>query len=109
MTKTSKDLGRDHEFVNRMIDVMTAADVTAWLTERLENCHRHARTKTDKDREGWLEDAAFFAASIRLIEGESSWAKGYAACREAQRAELEWLRAEVKRLQPADPFQHQAS
>jgi hypothetical protein len=42
-------------------------------------------------------------------QGESSWATGYAACREAQRAELEWLRAEVKRLQPADPFQHQAS
>lgn len=29
------------------------------------------------------------------------WARGYAACREAQRAELEWQRAEIERLRAA--------
>jgi hypothetical protein len=68
MAETSKDLGPDHTFVNRMVDAMTAADVREWLNERLLNCHRHASAKTGKEREGWLEDAAFFAAAIGLID-----------------------------------------
>ena len=59
---------QDRVFVKRMIEAMSAADVKAWLEERNANCHRHARTKTGKDREGWLEDAAFFAAAIGLID-----------------------------------------
>lgn len=36
--------------------------------------------------------------AIRADERDSAWAKGYAACREAQRTELEWQRAEIERL-----------
>ena len=57
-----------HEVVSRKIDAMSAADVKAWLQERNANCHRLAANKTGKDREGWLEDAAYFAAAIGLID-----------------------------------------
>jgi hypothetical protein len=56
------------EFVNRMIDAMAATDVKVWLEERRDNCIRISRTKSGHDRQGWLEDAAFFSAAIGLID-----------------------------------------
>lgn len=45
----------------------TIDDTLDWLEERKENCIRHAMKKTGKDREGWIEDGAYFGHAISLI------------------------------------------
>lgn len=59
---------RDQEIVRRKIEELDPQKVRAWLHDRLANCHRIARTKDGADRDGWLEDAAYFAAAIGMID-----------------------------------------
>lgn len=53
--------------------VLAAADITRhelleWLTERIDNCVRLGKEEPDRMRKiGWLEDAEFFAAAVKLI------------------------------------------
>jgi hypothetical protein len=45
-----------------------------WLQERYENCLRHARQKPGWDRDGWLEDAAYFKEALnRLNSGNPNY------------------------------------
>lgn len=43
---------------------MTAAE---WIRERLDNCQRIAATKAGTERDGWLEDADYFAATLEAL------------------------------------------
>jgi hypothetical protein len=46
--------------------------VNAWVRERLDNCHRLAALRTGKDRDGWLEDAAYFAEILKRLPDAGS-------------------------------------
>lgn len=58
---------RAHEIVAAKIDAFTALQVRDWLRERHANCHRHAKMNPIH-RDDWLDDAAYFAAAIGLID-----------------------------------------
>lgn len=58
----------DQAFVTRLLEQLDPAKVRAWLTDRQANCYRHASTRHGQDREGWLEDAAYFAAAVGMID-----------------------------------------
>lgn len=68
-----------HAEVVRKIDDLTPIQVRAWLTERLDNCHHHASHKVGADRDGWLEDAAYFAAALGMIDWTALEKSGDAA------------------------------
>lgn len=57
--------------VTDKIDKLTPHQVRAWLVERLENCARISAMKAGRDRDGWLEDAAYFSAAIGMIDWTS--------------------------------------
>lgn len=46
---------------------MKISELLEWLRDRQANCIRIARLKTAKEREGWLEDAAYFQGAINAI------------------------------------------
>lgn len=47
--------------------------VIEWFQERFENTLRIAAEKTDReDREGWLLDAEYYSAALKLIRGSAS-------------------------------------
>jgi hypothetical protein len=58
----------DRDIVSRKLEGLHPPTVRQWLSERLANCYRIAATKQGDDREGWLEDAAYFAAAIGMVE-----------------------------------------
>lgn len=42
-----------------------------WLEERLANCIRIGDERSGEDRDGWAEDAAFFAKTLAIIQALS--------------------------------------
>jgi hypothetical protein len=58
----------DRVTIDRIIESLDVAKVRAWLVDRQANCLRHARARTGGDREGWLEDYAYFTAAIGMID-----------------------------------------
>jgi hypothetical protein len=68
MTLTTSDNNK----VLRKIESLTAEKIRAWIVDRQENCLRIANTKPiGPDRDGWLEDAAYFAGVVGLIDWTS--------------------------------------
>lgn len=53
------------------IDKLTPFMVRSWLVDRIQNCARIAALKTGLDRDGWLEDAAYFSAAVGMIDWTS--------------------------------------
>lgn len=50
----------------------SAAELVAWIQERIDNAHRLAAMKTREDRAGWLEDASYYADIIAAISTAST-------------------------------------
>lgn len=49
-------------------ELSTDLTLIEWLEERRQNCLRIAKTKTGDDRQGWLEDASYFARSRAAVD-----------------------------------------
>jgi hypothetical protein len=59
----------DNNNILRKIESLTAEKIRVWIVERQENCLRIANTKPiGLDRDGWLDDAAYFAGVLGLID-----------------------------------------
>jgi hypothetical protein len=50
------------------IDLLSASDVRKWLVVRMEECRHLGQNVTGADRKAWMQDEAFFAAAIGLID-----------------------------------------
>ena len=50
-----------------ILDCLSAEDAYDWLQERLQNARGIAATKTGAERDGWIEDAAYFAAAAAFV------------------------------------------
>jgi hypothetical protein len=68
MTEMHRQTEQMLGIVNRTIGNMGVSNVRSWLTDRLNNCAKLAATKAGSDRNGWLEDAAYFSAAIAMID-----------------------------------------
>lgn len=42
--------------------------VEEWAAERLGNCHEIAQTKTDEERQGWLNDAWYWQEIVNRLQ-----------------------------------------
>ncbi len=48
---------------------MTKLSLIDWLSERQANCMRISSGKIGDEREGWLDDAAYFASAVAALSG----------------------------------------
>ena len=53
--------------INSAAPARDALDVRAWAVERLANSERIAATKSGEDRDGWLEDVAYWRAIATAV------------------------------------------
>lgn len=51
---------------------MTRDKILWWVQERLDNCQSIASVKKGVDREGWMEDASYFAAILSLLTKDTN-------------------------------------
>lgn len=42
--------------------------VIQWMRERYENCVHFAAQTTGNERDGWMEDSAYFILAIKMLE-----------------------------------------
>lgn len=62
-----------------------------WVKERLDNCQRIAAQKTGADRDGWLEDGAYFAAILPYVSALNAPGREEAPSRDVvMRAAHKW-------------------
>lgn len=58
---------------------LPAISVLEWARERLANTYRLAAEKTGTDRDGWLEDAAYWREIVKALGTQARPGKGFAA------------------------------
>ncbi len=66
----------------------TASIIVEWLMERRANCERLASVKTGEDHEGWLDDAARFAAEVKIVADYDTMKTRLEAERDTLQAQL---------------------
>jgi hypothetical protein len=50
------------------VPIITRKDLVNWMKMRKENCLILAAQRRGEDRDGWLEDAAYFEAAVLDLE-----------------------------------------
>lgn len=58
----------DIEYLGKFTNEIRPDEARDWIKERMANCLRIAKMKEGTDRRGWLEDAAFFAVVISMLD-----------------------------------------